>query len=499
MSINSSSLQVNALNITGGTSIDQATSNLNTNLTSSINNVTNNITSLYLSSQNYVIPSVQVNNYTVNNVNTLNLSESGYILNIPSNGVSWSSDGQASVLLTCSENNLDLTPLIQNNIYNNDAGLLALADYGPLYSYFSPSTLLTYDFQLRDSPHFTACNTATNTNLNTYKYSTPANSFGVEQMGMMGQGIYGIWFQYAFATAFIATSIIISVADYTQSPNIIFIFGTNDSTFTSGWSFLGGASYTFTALSLINNYTITYPGSYSYYRVVMVSADATQFSISGLKFATNSSVAGAVSVGTIATSSVNIGNTTNSTFMTGQVLTMNTNNTLNINAPSINFNPISGYSPLISGLPIQHNIVLDLSRSETANLAVSASPIYTWYNYRTQFTLLQLFISVATPPTGGNIIITANIYNSSLTYPFTYNNLVGTYTISLSNNGSTYYNTGYSSIISTTNFNPSNILLNAATANGPGGYIKFYVSQVGTTTPGAGLKVTIFGQTTEQN
>ena len=113
--------------------------------------------------------------------------------------------------------------------------------------------------------------------------------------------------------------------------------------------------------------------------------------------------------------------------------------------------------------------------------------------------MLQLFISVATPPTGGNIIITANIYNSSLTYPFTYNNLVGTYTISLSNNGSTYYNTGYSSIISTTNFNPSNILLNAATANGPGGYIKFYVSQVGTTTPGAGLKVTIFGQTTEQN
>ena len=70
-----------------------------------------------------------------------------------------------------------------------------------------------------------------------------------------------------------------------------------------------------------------------------------------------------------------------------------------------------------------------------------------------------------------------------------YNNFVGSYNVSLSG---TYYNTGYSSSI-------SGIVLNAATANGPGGYIRFFVTQVGSTTPGAGLKITIFGQTSEIN
>ena len=36
-------------------------------------------------------------------------------------------------------------------------------------------------------------------------------------------GIYGVWFQYQFSTAIIATSVIISVADYTQSPDIILV------------------------------------------------------------------------------------------------------------------------------------------------------------------------------------------------------------------------------------------------------------------------------------
>jgi len=478
----SQALVYNPKNINGSMYIDNS---VNT-VSNSVSDLTNNITSLYLSSQNYVIPSGKVSSYSVNNVNTLNLNEAGIVSNVPSNGVNWSSDGQSSVLLTCSENNIDLTPLIQNVITNNDTALLTFQDYGALYTYLTPVTLATYDFQLRDTNHFTYIKSGTDyTNFGSYQAVTPPNTFGFESTGITSQGIYGIWFQYAFSTAFIATSLIISVADYTQSPDIILVFGNNDASGNTPWSFVGGARYQFTALSLINNYLMSYPGNYSIYRVVIASANNTQFSISGIKFATNLSVSGGVALGTIANSAISVGNMTNNTGISGNTLTLNTGS-LNINTSTINFN--SGC--YVSNFPIQQSIVIDVSRSESANLvANSMLCVYTWYCFRTQFTLQQLFMSVSTIPTGANVIVRADVYNSSLTYPFSYNNFVGSYNVSLSG---TYYNTGYSSSI-------SGIVLNAATANGPGGYIRFFVTQVGSTTPGAGLKITIFGQTSEIN
>ena len=56
----SQALVYNPKNINGSMYIDNS---VNT-VSNSVSDLTNNITSLYLSSQNYVIPSVQVNNYT---------------------------------------------------------------------------------------------------------------------------------------------------------------------------------------------------------------------------------------------------------------------------------------------------------------------------------------------------------------------------------------------------------------------------------------------------
>jgi hypothetical protein len=219
MSINSSSFQSNALTVDGSTAITSATSNLNNNLTSSINNVSNNITSLYLSSQNYIIPSSQVNNYTVNNVYTINANEFRGLINVPSNGITWSSDGQASVLLTCSENNIDLTPLIQNNINLNDSGILALLDYAALYDTATGLILQTYQYAFMDSPHFTYCSFGTATKYRLYKNTIIT---AATLAPAINSGVYNVWFQYAFNTPFIATSVIISVGDYTQSPDLIF-------------------------------------------------------------------------------------------------------------------------------------------------------------------------------------------------------------------------------------------------------------------------------------
>ena len=476
----SQALVYNPKNINGSMYVDNS---VNT-VSNSVNDLTNNITSLYLSSQNYVIPSLSVANYTVNNVNTLNLSETSTIINVPSNGISWSSDGQGVISLSCSENNIDLSPLIQNNVQNNDSDLLTFQDYVPLLSPFR--SILTYQFAFKDTQHFTYCSTATFGNMNTYRMASTRTTYDFN--GLEGyytaQGIYGIWFQYGFSTAIIATSIIISVADYTQSPDIIFVFGNNDPTFATGWSFVGGSRQAFTSLTSVNNYILTYPGSYLYYRVVIASANNTQFSVSGIKFATNTSVAGAVSVGTIANSAMTVGNTTNNTNVVG--------NTVIVNTPTIQFNSIYSPStaPTIHNLPIPQSIVCDCSRSETASLVVNTTtPIYTWYNFFGYFQLQFIGMSVSVLPIGTNITVRADVYNSDNL--FTHNIVVGSYAVSLNTLESPFNPYGLTNpILTTSNVNP---ILFPANQNGQGGYIKFYVTQVGSTTSGGGLKMMICG------
>ena len=413
MSINSTSLQVNALNITGGTSIDAATSTLNTNLTSSINNVTNNITSLYLSSQNYVIPSVQVNNYIVNNVNTLN--NDGYasftpgstLYNIPSNGVSWSSDGQSNILLTCSENNIDLSPLIQNNLLGNDAGLLTIQDFSLVND--------TYELMYRDANHFTFCKRALFPNYygNGSGLENDYGSSGFPPYGLpsFASGVFGVWFQYQFSTAFIATSIIMSVADYTQSPDWVFFFGNNDSTFLTGWSLLGVQRYQYSSLSKINNYQLSSPGSYLYYRVVVVSANNTQFSISGIKFATNASVSQGVSFGTNSTANVYLGNTSVLTSIAGAFLQIGTPSNAYIFAPQIVLGTANnnGIPPKITYMTLTQVLTCT---TETGTLTASTTLPIAQFHVPFQCKLLGVRANLNTAGTTSTTLL---VYYSSVT------------------------------------------------------------------------------------
>ena len=231
----------------------------------------------------------------------------------------------------------------------------------------------------------------------------------------------------------------------------------------------------------MNNYILTYPGSYLYYRVVVASANNTQFSISGLKFATNVSVAGAVSVGTIAKSALTVGNATNNTNVLG--------NTIIVNTPTIQFNSV-GNHPTIHNLPVHQSIVCDCSRSESASLSVNTStPIYTWYNFMGYFQLQSIAISVGVLPTGRNIIVRADVYNSNNIT--THNIFVKSYNITLTTLQSPFNPTGLTNVISVVgDVTP---ILYPADFGGEGGYIKFYVTQVGSIIPGGGLKAMIIG------
>jgi hypothetical protein len=405
----SQALVYNPKNINGSMYVDNS---VNT-VSNSVNDLTNNITSLYLSSQNYVIPSVQVNNYTVNNVNTLN--NDGYtsftpgstLYNIPSNGVTWSSDGQSSILLTCSENNINLSPLIQNNLLGNDAGLLTIKDFNLVND--------TYECFYRDANHFTFCKTALFPNY----YGNGSgleNDYGSSGYPPYGQpsfafGVYGVWFQYQFNTPFIATSIIMSVADYTQSPDWVFFFGNNDSTFLTGWSLLGVQRFQYNALSTINNYQLSSPGSYLYYRVVVVSANNTQFSISGIKFATNASVSQGVSFGTNATAPINIGNTSVLTNIKGSFITVASSTNTYISASQI----VLG-TAINNGIPpkITYMTLTQVLTCTTETGTFSASTTLPIAQFRVPFQSILLGVR-ANLNTAGTTPTTLLVYFSSLT------------------------------------------------------------------------------------
>jgi hypothetical protein len=479
MSINSSSFQSNALTVDGSTAITSATSNLNNNLTSSINNVSNNITSLYLSSQNYVIPSVQVNNYTVNNVNTLN--NDGYtsftpgstLYNIPSNGVSWSSDGQSSILLTCSENNIDLSPLIQNNLLGNDAGLLTIKDFSLVND--------TYECFYRDANHFTFCKTALFPNYygNGSGLENDYGSSGFPPYGLpsFAFGVFGVWFQYQFSTAFIATSVIMSVADYTQSPDWVFFFGNNDSSFLTGWSLLGVQRFQYNALSTINNYQLSKPGSYLYYRVVVVSANNTQFSISGIKFATNASVSQGVSFGTNSTANVYLGNTSVSTNIVGSFLQMSTPTNAYISAPRIILGTANnnGIPPKITYMTLTQVLTCT---TETGTFSASTTSPIAQFRVPFQSKLLGVRASLNT---AGTTPTTLLVYFSSLT---NFNTAWGTsYNLLSTNMIISTFNT------STTQSGSTTAVVVANTVPDDN-VIGIFVSSAGTSA--AGLKVTLY-------
>lgn len=483
MSINSTTIQSNALTIDGINAVTKATNNLNTLLSNSINNVTNNITSLYLTSQNYIIPSVQITNFTNNQTNTVNndgyLALGSSLYNVPCLGTSFTSDGQSNVLLTCSDNNIDLSPLIQNNLLGNDPGLLTIQAFTTAND--------TYDCYYRDVNHFTFCKTAlfpnyygNGTGLQNDYGSTGLPPYGAPAFAF---GVYGVWFQYQFSTAFTATSVIISVADYTQSPDWVFIFGNNDATFSTGWSFLGTSRYQFNALSQINSYQLNSPGSYLYYRVVVVSANNTQFSISGLKFATNSETSKGASFGTNASSIVNVGNSSNSTIINGNSsVSIIGSSSVMIAAPNITFcasiaNGITPTgTPTISGLIIPKQIVLDCSRSEGTNLTVSgANALYSWFNTYNAKTIVQLSASVYGAPAGSNLIISLRVYpNSSGSFTATTLTITPTSLVAFASLNTT---------IQPDTFNGSSFIY--------GGRITVFITQVGSTSPGTGLKITL--------
>jgi hypothetical protein len=137
-------------------------------------------------------------------------------------------------------------------------------------------------------------------------------------------------------------------------------------------------------------------------------------------------------------------------------------------------------APTIHNFPTPNSIVCDCSRSETAPLVVNTStPIYTWYNFFGYFQLQFIGMSVSVLPNGSNIIVRADVYNSGNTF-------IGSYNVSLNTLASPFNNVGITNPI-------LNVSLYPATQNGEGGYIKFYVTQVGSTTSGGGLKMMICG------
>ena len=188
--------------------------------------------------------------------------------------------------------------------------------------------------------------------------------------------------------------------------------------------------------------------------------------------------AGLDSVGTIANSTLTVGNSTNNTNVLG--------NTIIVNTPTIQFNTLNTPAtvPTIHNLPVPQSIVCDCSRSESASLSVNTStPIYTWYNFMGYFQLQFIAISVGVLPTGSNIIVRADVYNTG-------NTLIGSYNVSLNTLRSPFNPTGLTNPILISSAYP---ILYPASQNGEGGYIKFFVTQIGSTTPGGGLKAMIMG------
>ena len=122
------------------------------------------------------------------------------------------------------------------------------------------------------------------------------------------------------------------------------------------------------------------------------------------------------------------------------------------------------------------------------NIFIITTPIYTWYNFNGYFQLQFIAISVGVLPTGSNIIVRADVYNSNGL--LTHDIFVGSFNVSLNALKSPFNPTGLTNPILINGAYP---ILYSANNNGEGGYIKFFVTQVGSTTPGGGLKAMILG------
>ena len=477
MSINGSSYQTNSLNIGGNMYIDNVVSNQNTSLNASISTTSSSVQALVSASQNVITPSYVTSYNVTKGYNTANCdgASSKYptpstntIYNVPSNSISYTSYDGINVIISSSENNLDLTPLISSNGAN-------LATTTP---YFSDAVFgiggNTNGFYVGSpgySPNFTFCdyNAADVDSGSSGLQMDYENAFGVSSTALP-HGFFSVWFQYQFTTPYAWTNVILTVADYTQSPYYIFCVGTNDTTFNTRWNLVSFNRHAYTFNNESYSYPLTIGTAYKYWRICLVSSSASTCAISGLKFVNSQTTIGANSFGTGSASTVVLGSSNNNIDTTIQ------GNSIIINSRSrtINFGGISGGSAVTTGwapstmLGFPGTLILDCSRSENVSLTVNTNPLY---QLAIPFTcvITNLTFILSTPSIGSFPNFTT--FNYSLV-PFS---------------GST---------VSGSVFMPSGNTMNNAQLNfyaysdGSSRFttIKIYVANLGTT-PGSGLKV----------
>ena len=474
----SRALTFNPKNIDGSLYVDTTIQTQSTVLGSAISTTTSSLQALVSASQNVITPSYVIsynvsigyNTSNCNGASTIYPSPSANtIYNVPSNSISYIGSDGINVIISSSENNLDLTPLISNGTN--------LATTTP---YFTDSVFgiggNTNGFYVDSpnySPNFTFCdyNASDVDSGSSGLQFNYAIAFGVPSTALP-HGFFSIWFQYQFTTPYAWTNVILTVADYTQSPYYVFFVGTNDSTFNTNWNLVSFNKHAYTFNNESYSYPLTVGTAYKYWRICLVSSSATTCAISGIKFINSQTTVGATSFGTGSTSPVILGSTHTNINTTIQ----GTSIILNSQSRTINFGGISGGSAVTTGwspftmLGFPGTLILDCSRSENASLTVNTTtPLY---QLAIPFTCVvtNLTFILSTPGVGSFPNIAS--FNYSI-IPFS---------------GST---------VSNNVFIPSGGIMNNAQLNfyaysdGSSRFstIKIYVASIGGTTAGAGLKV----------
>ena len=472
-------LTFNPKNIDGSLYVDSTIETQSTTLGLAISTTSSSLQALVSASQNVITPSY-VTSYNVTigyNTSNCDGASSKYptpstntIYNVPSNGISYTGYDGINVIISSSESNLDLTPLILSNGTNLTITTPYFTDsvFG-----IGGSTNGFYVGSPGYSPNFTFCdyNAADVDSGSSGLQMDYANAFGVPSTALP-HGFFSIWFQYQFTIPYAWTNVILSVADYTQSPYYIFVVGTNDSTFNTRWNLVSFNKHTYTFNNESYEYPLTVGTAYKYWRICLVSSSASTCSISGVKFVNSQTTVGANSFGTGSTSTVVLGSTQTN------IDTKIQGSTIILDTPyrTINFGGISGGSAITTGwapftmLGFPGTLILDCSRNETTSLIVNTTtPLY---QLSVPFTcvITNLTFILSTPSVGSFPNFTT--FNYSIV-PFSGSTVSG-------------------SVIMPSGNTMNNAQLNFyAYSDGSSRFstIKIYVASIGGTTPGAGLKV----------